>query len=561
MTKQGYLLKGADTTSDRVFAHIGSKSFKRRYCYLRQEVDGTYILELHKDEKQNDAKTTIVMDFCNGVVQNPRKARHCFELKMSEGGQKSVTLAAEDEVEMEDWIKKLSSVLQQNKIQEDRMILITEKIPPQSPSSNTFGTLKGLEQSMNPQLLKYSRETDLTIATARRENRKRLFGTIASQFSRTPTEPNVEPYKEVFGKQIFMKCENIKFRLQAPLDESDTVCQIEPYMTLMALYDIKTGRKLTENFYFDLNESHAREMRHLNNCNGVEKVNGTPSSKNGKKNGSVEEYPSEWVTFPRHAIFNVTAPHPDIFLIVRIEKILQGNINPSTEPYLKAAKDPKLGCKALKTIKQYSQRVKHYTMPWAWTARPLFKLYSSELDTDGDFPAIYRQDCNKLKDEEILRILTDYRKPEKMNKLTTIPGSLSISIKVLSEVSPKSKKFFELSNVFINQNLITFQDCLTPSLNAIKPFPNPPLEDPSFEVSEFPGSSERDINPYTTFMNHLYVYPISLSFESQKIFSRARNIAVTVEVRNSDDLESKPLEVRKKKFQRNLNVEKNFKYF
>ena len=64
VTKQGYLLKGADTTSDRMFAHIGSKSFKRRYCYLRQEVDGTYILELHKDEKQCDAKTTIVMDFC-----------------------------------------------------------------------------------------------------------------------------------------------------------------------------------------------------------------------------------------------------------------------------------------------------------------------------------------------------------------------------------------------------------------------------------------------------------------------------------------------------------------
>lgn len=40
-----------------------------RYCYLRQEVDGTYILELHKDEKQGDAKATIVMDFCNEVAQ------------------------------------------------------------------------------------------------------------------------------------------------------------------------------------------------------------------------------------------------------------------------------------------------------------------------------------------------------------------------------------------------------------------------------------------------------------------------------------------------------------
>lgn len=65
----------------------------------------------------------------------------------------------------------------------------------------------------------------------------------------------------------------------------------------------------------------------------------------------------------------------------------------------------------------------------------------------------------------------------------------------------------------------------------------------TLEVTEFPGSSERDLCPYTTYLNHLYVYPLSLSFESQKIFSRARNIAVTVEVRTSDDLESKPLEV------------------
>lgn len=28
--KQGYLFKGPDTASDRMFAHIGSKSFKRR---------------------------------------------------------------------------------------------------------------------------------------------------------------------------------------------------------------------------------------------------------------------------------------------------------------------------------------------------------------------------------------------------------------------------------------------------------------------------------------------------------------------------------------------------
>lgn len=52
-----------------MFVNIGSKSFKRRYCNLRQEVDGTYILEMYKDEKKGEAKVTIVMDFCTDVVQ------------------------------------------------------------------------------------------------------------------------------------------------------------------------------------------------------------------------------------------------------------------------------------------------------------------------------------------------------------------------------------------------------------------------------------------------------------------------------------------------------------
>lgn len=49
-------------------------------------------------------------------------------------------------------------------------------------------------------------------------------------------------------------------------------------------------------------------------------------------------------------------------------------------------------------------------MPFAWTAKPLFRQYSNELDTSAEFPAIYRQEPNRLKDEEILKILAEYRK-------------------------------------------------------------------------------------------------------------------------------------------------------
>uniref|UniRef100_A0A1B6HAI3 PH domain-containing protein n=1 Tax=Homalodisca liturata TaxID=320908 RepID=A0A1B6HAI3_9HEMI len=126
ITKQGYLMKGPEVGNDRMFVNIGSKSFKRRYCYLRREVDGTYILELHKDEKKGEAKVTIVMDFCTEVVRNSKRSRYCFELRMT-AGHKSYTLAAESEAELMDWISKLQQVLQQNRLQEEKRAASLER--------------------------------------------------------------------------------------------------------------------------------------------------------------------------------------------------------------------------------------------------------------------------------------------------------------------------------------------------------------------------------------------------------------------------------------------------
>lgn len=44
-----------------------------------------------------------------------------------------------------------------------------------TPPSSNYGTLRGLEHSLNPQLIKYAHETDFSIAQARREDRHQLF--------------------------------------------------------------------------------------------------------------------------------------------------------------------------------------------------------------------------------------------------------------------------------------------------------------------------------------------------------------------------------------------------
>lgn len=127
--------------------------------------------------------------------QNPKRGRFCFELRMT-AGHKSVTLAADNEADLQDWLSKLHSIIHQNKLQEDKRLHSLERAPPPSPSTIMFGTLKGLDQSMNPQLIKYGRETDVSIAQARREQRKRLFHSYRASLGKPPAIAEViEPYR------------------------------------------------------------------------------------------------------------------------------------------------------------------------------------------------------------------------------------------------------------------------------------------------------------------------------------------------------------------------------
>ncbi|XP_068140209.1 dedicator of cytokinesis protein 9 isoform X1 [Drosophila tropicalis] len=553
ITKQGYLLKGPDSAADRMFANIGNKSFKRRYCYLRQEIDGTYILELHKDEKQGEAKATIVMDFCTEVVQNPKRGRFCFELRMT-AGHKSFTLAAENEQDFKDWLSKLSSVLAQNKAQEEKRNASLERQPQtQPPSANTsvepitFGTLKGLDQSLHPQLMKYGRETDHSIALARREQRRRLFACYQSPVKASPSE-NLEQYREHFGTRILLSCHSLKFRLQCLATDTaadgvvgEQLCQVEPYITSLALYDAKAGRKISENFYFNINDAAAGQMlpntpvpASVAGCGVPRKssTEGDAAASSQSPHSLFDGVSSDLLRCPRsqlqqlhQCLLSISAPHSDIFLVLRIEKILQCSIQQAAEPYVKAARDSKLGQKCHKAAKNCAQHIGHYRQPFAWAARALFKPYSHELDVEPhkefEFSTIYRQELPKLRDDELLKLLLDYRKPEKFSKFTVIPGLMKMQIQLVDQ-SPVPCS-------------------LSKSLNPLANFNPASKQSLTLELAEFQTQNEREAYPYTSFCNHLYVYPLSLQFDSQKLFSRARNITVVVELRDGDGEYSKPL--------------------
>lgn len=156
---------------------------------------------------------------------------------------------------------------------------------------------------MNPQLIKYSRETDTSIALARRESRKQLFN-IYHHIAHNKQQPgnyneqNIDPYKEQFGQRIFVKCESLKFRLQAPIDEKESLCQVEPYQTTLSLYDARNGRKLTENFHFDINHEVVHEMVKELSPVGIM----TESTENIKL-PDLKNIPLDWIKYPKQVCF------------------------------------------------------------------------------------------------------------------------------------------------------------------------------------------------------------------------------------------------------------------
>ena len=53
------------------------QSFKRRYFYLKQQADTTYILEMHKDDRRLDAKGSIFLDSATDVIRVSHQHKSC----------------------------------------------------------------------------------------------------------------------------------------------------------------------------------------------------------------------------------------------------------------------------------------------------------------------------------------------------------------------------------------------------------------------------------------------------------------------------------------------------
>ncbi|GAA6089969.1 dedicator of cytokinesis protein 9 isoform X2, partial [Tachysurus ichikawai] len=499
VSKHGWLYKGNMNSA----ISVTMRSFKRRYFQLAQQGDGSYNLNFYKDEKiSKEPKGTIFLDSCMGVVQNSKVRRFAFELKMQD--KSTYLLAADSEAEMDDWINVLNKILHscfELAMQEPRNgeLHYDDELGKSDVSSEHvqegFQTARDVESKMH-------NETRLKLFTLDPDTQRLDLSGI---------EPDVKQFEEKFGKRILVSCNDLSFNLQSCVTENEDgpTTNVEPFFIILSLFDVQNSRKISADLHVDLNHPLVRTMisPHCSMINAEE----SNVQLNGLTEGALQ--------YPTQGVFSVTCPHPDIFLVARIEKVLQGGITHCAEPYMKNSDSAKVSQKVLKNVRVACSRLGQYRMPFAWTSRPVFKDASGTLDKNARFSALYRQESSKASDEDLFKMLADFRKPEKMSKLPVILGNLDVSV---DSVPPD----------VIN--------CVTSSYIPVRPYEGNE-RGPLLEVEEFVPCIAKCSQPFTTYNNHLYVYPKLLKYDNQKSFAKARNIAVCVEFRDSDQDDAKPL--------------------
>ncbi|NXI27333.1 DOCK8 protein, partial [Sterrhoptilus dennistouni] len=334
--------------------------------------------------------------------------------------------------------------------------------------------------------------------------------------------------KEHLGNRILVKLQTLKFDIE-----------IEPLFACIALYDIKERKKISENFHCDLNSDSLRGLLRSH----------TPSI--------------DLSTQARSAIFSVTYPSSDIYLVIKIEKVLQqGEIGDCAEPYMvlkesEAGKTKEKIEKLKAQAESFCQRLGKYRMPFAWIPICLanfFNLSTLEreiqeaeglngkgsssdkkatllqarrfsersFNSEDNYPAsnfktssqtintFYKQEGDRLSDEDLFKFLADYKRSSSLQRRTkTLPGTLKV------EISPAPENIGY---------------CLTPELLPVSPFPENRSR-PHKEILEFPI---REVYvPHTIYRNLLYVYPQRLNFANR--LASARNITIKIQFMCGED--------------------------
>ncbi|XP_065206218.1 dedicator of cytokinesis protein 7 [Planococcus citri] len=404
-----------------------------------------------------------------------------------------------------------------------------------------------LMNTMNDPLLLYllQRSPQETVENEKQENRQEALMLLYP-----PSD--IEDFVERRAHPE-MPVESLTHRILVKFSQLKLELEVEPIFASIALYDCKERRKVSESFYFDLNSDDIRTMISPH----VPYVDASTQSKG--------------------CIFNITYPSPDLFLVIKLEKVLQGDINDCIEPYMKEERNlEKIKTNALMSC----ERLGKYRMPFCWTPVYLMNVINGKNSLERDTNDKESSGSNSLDRkfsgsnlEQLRKKATEIgltrrgsleRKSTSDKRSSWSSDDLTSNFDTFSPVTLKISHFFKQeSDRLHDEDLYKFlQDfkrtnsylkkfksisgllqldispcpeelkanCLTPELEPLMPYTDEKNKIIK-EVLEFP--SKEVYIPHYLYRNLLYVYPKELNFTGRA--GSARNIAVKMEVLFGED--------------------------
>ena len=180
-----------------------------------------------------------------------------FELHIQD---KVYGLVADSSAEMKSWVDALCKATGIDIEQEKSLKSFFGGRKVQAKHSNFKESLR---QSNHPLLLEYAHETDSSNTKKRQKNRSKLFplySNLGGRYDVSDTiEDEVKPYKDRISTRIIVECQKLQFRLSIQNDHGGSI-ECEPFFTTWCLFDVREGRKLSEDFCCDMNDPFLKDM-------------------------------------------------------------------------------------------------------------------------------------------------------------------------------------------------------------------------------------------------------------------------------------------------------------
>ncbi|KAK0422809.1 hypothetical protein QR680_007798 [Steinernema hermaphroditum] len=361
----------------------------------------------------------------------------------------------------------------------------------------------------------------------------------------------------------------------------------EPLFGSVALYDIKSRRRISETFHFDFNSDDLKKM-----------IGGSAESE-----GDASKC--------RQGIFSLSDPSADVFIVVKLDKVLQGcESGEAAEPYLKEDKE-KNREKLTLAAKDCCDRLGAYRMPLGWMFIDLSSVLSgltaasssnedvqaSTITLNLDAESIVSADRASCSTTGTFRRVGSgtssgggrrtpmqkrrlfagassqpntpgldngsenfvYSNPSSDGKSSTPAGLNSLCpvtlnfdaffrhesdrlndediLKVLTDARKQGSKFNRLKTFPARWKveLSTVTDDLlmkySPELLKVNPFVPGPPQNAAREVAEFPHDKLYAVN--ASYRNLLYIYPKIANFSNRA--GAARNICIKVELMDGQE--------------------------